>query len=58
MDKEQHLIILKKHLAKLLEGAEVEFVQDQGVLNILGKISEEKRLHIEFTVKELEEIEN
>ena len=54
----QHLVLLKKHLAKLLEGVEVEFIEDQGVLTVSGNISEQKRLHIEATLKEFEEIEN
>ena len=57
MDK-QHLILLNKHLAKLLEGVEVEFIEDQGVLTVSGSISEQKRLHIEATLKEFEELED
>ena len=57
MDK-QHLILLNKHLAKLLEGVEVEFIEDQGVLTVSGKIPEQKRLHIEVTLKEFEGIED
>ena len=56
-DKCPQIDIVLRHLEKLLIGSKIKFNQDkEGVLTIKGEFLEEKRVHIEETIKELEEL--